>query len=137
MTRDALQEYIPVLVEKAREVQKHSYAPFSHFHVGAAVLADDGRIFTGTNVEPPVMNLGICAERLAIYKGISEGAKKFVAVCIVGPTDSITPPCGACRQILFDFGVEWVILPHKDGIDVKSMQELLPYAFSEDMITTK
>ncbi|NOZ92248.1 MAG: hypothetical protein GXO59_03130 [Dictyoglomi bacterium] len=63
--------------------------------------------------------------------------RKFVAVCIVGPTGNATPPCGACRQILFDFGVEWIILPHKDGVDVKSMQELLPYAFSEDMIETK
>ena len=137
MTRDEMEKYIPKLIEAATNAQKFSYAPFSHFHVGAAVLSNDGRIFTGTNVEPPVMNLGICAERLAIYKGMSEGVSKFVAVCIVGPTEFALPPCGACRQILFDFGVEWIIMPYKDNkIEIKSMKELLPYAFSEDMIDT-
>ncbi len=136
MTREQLQGYIPNLIEKAKEAQKNSYAPFSHFHVGAAVLTEDGRIFTGTNVEPPVMNLGICAERLAIYKGISEGVRKFVAVCIVGPTGKAIPPCGACRQILFDFGVKWIVMPYDGGIEIKSMEELLPGAFSEEMIET-
>lgn len=136
MTREELQKYIPLMIEKAKEAQKNSYAPFSHFHVGASVLAEDGTIFTGTNVEPPVMNLGICAERLAVYKGISEGYRKFAAVCVVGPTGKALPPCGACRQILFDFGVEWVIMPYEGGILIKSIKELLPGAFSEDMIET-
>jgi len=135
MTREELEKVKDRLIEAARQAQKNAYAPFSNFKVGSAVLAEDGRIFTGVNVEPPVMNLGICSERLAIYKGISEGARKFVAVAIVGPTGRHIPPCGACRQILFDFGVQWVIMVGRDEVVIKSMDELLPDSFREDFIS--
>ncbi len=135
MTRQELEEIKDKLIEAARQARKNAYAPFSNFRVGAAVLSEDGRIFTGVNVEPPVMNLGICSERLAIYKGISEGAKRFVAVAIVGPTKRHIPPCGACRQILFDFGVEWVIMVGQEELVIKGMDELLPDSFREDFIS--
>lgn len=98
---------IEILEQKAKEMQRLSYAPYSGFNVGVALLCEDGRIFTGCNVENAAYSPGCCAERVAIYKAVSEGARKFVAIAIAGGKNAkateYCPPCGVCRQVLREF----------------------------------
>lgn len=91
------------LMEAALAVRKNAHAPFSKFLVGAAIEDDQGRIFTGCNVENATYGLTVCAERVAVFKAISEGARKFKRIAVAADTDVLTPPCGACRQILWEF----------------------------------
>jgi cytidine deaminase len=91
------------LLEAALEVRRHAHAPFSKFKVGAAVEDEGGRIFSGCNIENATYGLTICAERVAVFKAISEGARRFRRVAVAADTDVLTPPCGACRQILWEF----------------------------------
>lgn len=121
------------LLDRAREARANAYAPYSNFPVGAALLAADGRVFTGCNVESASYGLTNCAERVAIGKAVSEGAREFTAIAVIGPED-VQPcaPCGACRQVLYEFGPELtVIFPSADesGFQVTSVPELLPGAF--------
>jgi cytidine deaminase len=104
------------LVEAARSVRTRAHAPFSKFLVGAALEAEDGRVFTGCNVENATYGLTVCAERVAVFKAISEGARRFVRVAVVADTPTLTPPCGACRQILWEFcGDTELILANLSG----------------------
>src|SRR5262250_2356123 len=91
------------LAVAALEVRNNAHAPYSHFLVGAALEDESGRVHTGCNVENATYGLTICAERVAVFKAISEGARTFRRIGIVADTDSLTPPCGACRQILWEF----------------------------------
>lgn len=91
------------LLKAALRAREYAFAPFSNFKVGAAVEAADGTIYTGCNVENATYGLTVCAERVAIFKAISEGARRFVRVAVAADTDILTPPCGACRQILWEF----------------------------------
>jgi cytidine deaminase len=91
------------LLDAALAVRKNAHAPFSKFKVGAAIEEADGRIFTGCNVENATYGLTVCAERVAVFKAISEGARKFTHIAVAADTDVLTPPCGACRQILWEF----------------------------------
>src|ERR1700690_1678167 len=91
------------LIKAAGQDRENAHAPFSNFRVGAAVRATSGRIFTGCNVENASYGLTCCAERVAIFKAISEGERGFDAIAVVTDTDSLTPPCGACRQIIWEF----------------------------------
>ena len=91
------------LIRAAMAAREFSYAPFSHFHVGAALLAADGRIFTGCNIENSAYSPTLCAERCAVAKAISEGARTFTAIAVAGPCESHTTPCGVCRQVLYEF----------------------------------
>ena len=121
------------LLARAREVRAHAYAPYSRFYVGAALLAADGRVFTGCNVENASYGLANCAERVAIGKAVSEGVREFLAIAVTGPED-LTPcaPCGACRQVLSEFGPQMpLIMPSAgpDGYEVASVSDLLPGAF--------
>ena len=105
-----------VLIAAARGAREHAHAPFSNFRVGAAVRAKSGRIFTGCNVENATYGLTLCAERVAVFKAISEGERGFDAVAVVADTDVLTPPCGSCRQILWEFcGDADVILANLQG----------------------
>lgn len=121
------------LVAAARAVRAHAFAPHSHFAVGAAVRHTDGRIVTGCNVENASLGLTICAERVAIVKAISEGMRphEFAAVAVVADTDEPTPPCGACRQILWEFcGDVPVILATPTEVKVVlRLADLLPRPF--------
>ncbi len=116
------------LTIKAREL---AFAPYSKFRVGAVVVTKSGKIFTGCNVESASYGLTICAERVAICKAISEGEREFEIVCVVADTEELTPPCGACRQIIWEFcGDIPVIFANLDGkTDVLQMKDLLPKAF--------
>ncbi len=88
------------LISAAKKAKLTAYAPYSKFHVGAAVLTVDGQIFTGCNIENSSFSLTICAERVAIFKAISHGASKFKAIAVISDDHGFTPPCGACRQVL-------------------------------------
>jgi cytidine deaminase len=92
------------LVEAARRAREHAVAPFSHFKVGAALETADATIVTGCNVENATYGLTVCAERVAMFKALSDGHRAFVRIAIVADTEAPTPPCGACRQILWEFG---------------------------------
>jgi cytidine deaminase len=91
------------LIDAALAARENAHAPFSKFKVGAALEDQTGRIFTGCNVENATYGLTVCAERVAVFKAISEGARKFTRIAIAADTDVLTPPCGACRQILWEF----------------------------------
>src|SRR5919205_20910 len=91
------------LVAQARQARLGAHAPFSSFQVGAAILTADGRVYTGCNIEHSVYSLTMCAERVAIFKAVSEGARGFLKIAIVADSESVTPPCGCCRQSLWEF----------------------------------
>lgn len=124
------------LLEKARLARKMAYAPYSSFYVGAAVLAESGKVYTGANMENASYPAGTCAERNAIGHAVSEGERKILAVAVAGgPKDqesSYTPPCGICRQVMAEFGGPdmRVILEGDEGIPrVFTLSEILPQAF--------
>ena len=124
------------LLEAALESRKHAHAPYSKFLVGAAVETEDGRIYTGCNIENSTYGLTMCAERVAVYKAVSEGVRKFTRVAIAADTDVLTPPCGSCRQILWEFcGDAEVTLVNLEGkTEMYRMSELLPRAFDDSYL---
>jgi cytidine deaminase len=91
------------LAEAALRARENAHAPFSHFKVGAALEDAAGMVFTGCNVENATYGLTVCAERVAVFKAVSEGSRKFVGIAIAAGSDELAPPCGACRQILWEF----------------------------------
>ncbi len=118
------------LVEMAKKAMLNSYSPYSNFKVGAAVLTESGNIYTGTNIENSSYSLTICAERVAIFKAVSSGERTFKKLAIVSSTGKPTYPCGACRQVIFEFSdnIE-ILLIHKDGIIKTNIKNLLPNGF--------
>jgi cytidine deaminase len=119
------------LISAARQARENAHAPYSNFRVGAALRAASGRIFGGCNVENATYGLTVCAERIAIFKAISEGERGFDAIAVVTDTDRLTPPCGACRQLIWEFcGDVPVILANLKGkTEVIPMRELFPKPF--------
>ncbi|HEX8493692.1 MAG TPA: cytidine deaminase [Pyrinomonadaceae bacterium] len=119
------------LIEAARVVRERSISPFSHFRVGAAVETVDGKIFTGCNIESASFGLTACAERVAIWKALSEGEKRFKRIAIVADTEQLTPPCGTCRQIIWEFARDaTVTLANLRGeVETDEVRDLLPRAF--------
>ncbi len=119
------------LGDAARQASARAYSPYSEFPVGAAVQADDGRIFAGCNVENASSGLTVCAERNAVAQAVLAGARQLVAVAVYTPTASPTPPCGACRQVLAEFGLQASIRCACDGAQMleSSVAALLPGAF--------
>jgi len=124
------------LVALARRARDHAHAPFSHFRVGAALETADGTVITGCNVENATYGLTICAERVAMFKAMSEGHRAFTRIAIVADTDAPTPPCGACRQILWEFGgnLEIILanLQHEKG--THQLKDLLPLPFDARLL---
>jgi cytidine deaminase len=116
------------LTAAAWEARDSAYAPYSNFRVGAALLASDGRIFTGCNIENISYGLTNCAERVAIGTAVAAGMRDFEKVVVVADTLEPISPCGACRQVLAEFGVKTVILANRSEIIEFSMEELLPRA---------
>ncbi|OBZ33972.1 cytidine deaminase [Megasphaera sp. DISK 18] len=124
------------LIELARDYRRHSYSPYSHFPVGAAVLMESGRVFGGCNIENASYPLSNCAERTAIFKALSEGERAFKALAVVADTDGPCSPCGACRQVMAEFRIPRIIMANMKGdMAVVSWEELLPYAFSGDALS--
>ncbi len=120
------------LVEAARDVREQSYSPYSHFAVGAALLGASGRIYVGTNVENASFGLSICAERAAVCQAVAAGERDLRAVAIYAGTAAPTPPCGACRQVLLEFGPDMtVVLAARDGSwEEHRLRDLLPRPFA-------
>ena len=127
------------LIEQARKARENAHAPFSNFKVGAALLTENGQIITGCNIENASYGLTMCAERTAIFKAVSEGETKFKHLAIVADTENLTPPCGACRQIIWEFcGDVPVILANLSGAEKTfQMRELLPDAFDAGFLKEK
>lgn len=124
------------LVAAAKRARENAHAPFSNFRVGAALRAKSGRIYTGCNVENASYGLTCCAERVAIFKAISEGERGFEAIAVVTDAEVLTPPCGACRQIIWEFcGDVPVILANMDGqVEEDRSAKLLPRAFDSSFL---
>ncbi|XP_029434625.1 cytidine deaminase [Rhinatrema bivittatum] len=126
---------IELLLRSSQEAKKSAYCPYSRFPVGAALLTCDGKIFSGCNVENAVYTLGICAERTAIQKAISEGYRNFRAIAIASDLkEEFISPCGACRQVMREFGADWdVFLTKPNGTYMlTTIRDLLPMSFAPD-----
>jgi len=125
------QEQFRPLIEAAQQARKHSVAPFSEFLVGAAVRTSDGKVYTGCNIESASYGLTVCAERVAIWKALSEGEKHFTELAVVADTETLTPPCGTCRQIIWEFAREaTIVFANLEGKSEQfQIKDLLPSAF--------
>lgn len=121
------------LIDEAIAASKQAHVPYSHFHVGAALLTTDGKIYRGCNIENASYGLTNCAERTAIFKAVSEGDKQFSAIAVVGDTDGPISPCGACRQVLAEFcddHTQIILANLKGDFVVTNINEILPGYFS-------
>ncbi len=126
-----LKRYFQKLLEKATEARLSAYAPYSKFSVGAALMTDDGTIFSGCNTENVSLGLSVCAERVAIYKAVTAGYKNFKALAVICDTKEPCAPCGACRQVMVEFSPEMdvVMANLHQKIRIKKARELLPGFF--------
>ena len=124
------------LVRAARRARRHARAEYSHFKVGAALEAVDGTVITGCNIENATYGLTICAERVAMYKALSEGHRTFRRIAVVAPPQAPTPPCGACRQILWEFGgnLEIQLANLKEDKGTHQLRNLLPLPFDARLL---
>ncbi|MCX6056286.1 MAG: cytidine deaminase [Chloroflexi bacterium] len=129
-------EQVKKLTEAAIYTRRWAYAPYSHYRVGAALLSSSGKIYEGVNIENAAYPTGICAERVAIFKAVSEGEREFVAIAVA--TENGGSPCGSCRQVMAEFGLDTqvIIVDEAGRIHLESTVEgLLPGAFTpEDLI---
>lgn len=130
------------LVLKAIESMKNSYSPYSNFKVGAALLTENGKVYTGCNIENVAFGPSICAERVAFFKAISEGEKNFSKIAVVGGKDGIissaTPPCGVCRQVMREFcndDFEILIVRENGNYDKVLLKDLLPNSFKPEILS--
>ena len=121
-----------VLAKAALKAKRNAFSPFSKFKVGAAILTQDGTIFSGCNIENSSYGLTICAERVAIFNAISSGASIFSAMAIVSDDSDFTPPCGACRQVLLELAgdIDFIMIDSKKRIKIMKLTSLLPFAFT-------
>jgi cytidine deaminase len=124
------------LLEAALAARENAHAPFSKFKVGAAIEDDSGRIFTGCNVENATYGLTVCAERVAVFKAISEGARNFKRIAVAADTDVLTPPCGACRQILWEFcgDAELTLVNLHGKTETLRLREIFPRPFDASFL---
>jgi cytidine deaminase len=130
------------LVLKAIDAMKNSYSPYSDFKVGAALLTENGKVYTGCNIENVAFGPSICAERVAFFKAISEGEKNFSKIAVVGGKDGIisssTPPCGVCRQVMREFcddDFEILIVRENENYDKVLLKDLLPNSFKPEILS--
>jgi len=130
MLTDKIRE---TLIKRAMEAWHRAYAPYSNYHVGAALLTESGKIFSGANVENAVYPLTICAERAAIFSAVSAGEKQFKAIAVV--TRNGGTPCGSCRQVMAEFGLDTEVLIGKTSgelVNTYLVRDLLPASFGEE-----
>jgi cytidine deaminase len=126
------------LIAAARKARKNAHAPFSKFKVGAALETADGTVVTGCNVENATYGLTMCAERVAMFKAISEGHRTFTRIAVVADTDAPTPPCGSCRQILWEFGGDLEVIMGNTRRETARwrLKDLLPLPFDARLLKT-
>ena len=124
-----------VLIEKAIEAREAAYTPYSNFKVGAAVLTEDGTIYSGCNIENASYGATNCAERTAIFKAVSEGHKTIKAIAVIGDTKAYTYPCGICRQVMLEFAesgdIPVIIIKNKEEFITKTLDEIIPGSFTK------
>jgi cytidine deaminase len=123
-----------LLVAAAREARENACARYSGFAVGAALLTSDGQVFRGVNIESSSYGLTCCAERVALFTALAAGIRSFRAIAVVTAADGITPPCGACRQVLWDYGrnIEVILANLAGTSEIHFLSELLPHAFDDE-----
>jgi cytidine deaminase len=124
------------LADAALQAREHAFAPFSNFRVGAALEDNSGRIHTGCNVENATYGLTLCAERVAMFKALSEGAREFRRIAIAADSETLTPPCGACRQILWEFAgdIEIILINLRGATESLRLKDLFPRAFDASFL---
>ena len=124
------------LLKFAKKAAKNSHSPYSKFPVGAAILTTSGKVYTGCNIESSSYGLTTCAERIAIYKAISEGEKDFKALAVTSEKKAYCPPCGACRQVLWDLAkdIDVILGLENDECEIVKLSQLLPKAFDEGFL---
>ena len=125
-----IEQHIQKLIDRATVAREKSYSPYSHFGVGAALLCEDSTIYEGCNIENASYGLTNCAERTAIFKAVSEGYTKFKALAVVADTEGPCSPCVACRQVISEFEIPYIIMANlKGAYTVVELDELLPFRF--------
>lgn len=124
------------LVDRAIDAKKFALSNYSRFSVGAAILAASGEIYTGCNIESSSYGLTMCAERVALFKALSEGEKNFKAIAIATDVDGFCPPCGACRQVLWDFAkdITVILVNAKGDYQTLRLSEFFPHAFDDGFL---
>lgn len=134
-----MSEDFEALIEVAKAARLQSVAPFSNFQVGAAVRTANGKVYTGCNVESASYGLTVCAERVAIWKALSEGERQFTDLAVVADTETLTPPCGTCRQIIWEFarGATIVFANLSGQQETFHIADLLPRAFDARFLKKK
>lgn len=134
-----MSEDLQPLIEEAKKARLQSVAPFSNFLVGAALRTESGKVYTGCNVESASYGLTVCAERVAIWKALSEGERQFTELAVVADTESLTPPCGTCRQIIWEFarGARIVFANLTGETEEFHISDLLPRAFDARFLKKK
>ena len=126
-----------LLAEKAVEAKSKALPIYSNFHVGAALMTDDDKVFLGANIESSSYGLTICAERTALFTALLAGERKFNAIAIASDADDFCPPCGACRHVLHDFcgnDLEVIMVNKKNDIKIFKLGELIPFSFGEEFL---
>lgn len=127
------------LARLARKARLHSFSPYSRFRVGAALLTRGGKVYSGCNIESSSYGLTVCAERTALFKAVSEGDRKFVAIAVATDQAGFIPPCGACRQVIMDLAgdIDVIMTGNRGGIRVARMSELYPFPFGAGNLKKK
>jgi cytidine deaminase len=125
-----------LLAEKAAEAKSKALPPYSNFHVGAALLTEDNKVYLGGNIESSSYSLTICAERTAVFKAVSEGERNFKAIAIASDADDYCPPCGACRQVLSDLcgDIDVIMINSKKELKTMKLSGLLPFPFGDEKL---
>lgn len=126
------------LMKMAIEARQNAYAPYSHFAVGAALLAESGKVYTGCNIENASYGLTCCAERNAIFAAVGAGERRFKMLAVAADSPEPVAPCGACRQVIAEFGIPLVVMGNlKEEIKIMMAEELLPYGFGQQSMNNK
>lgn len=126
------------LMKMAIEARQNAYAPYSHFAVGAALLAESGKVYTGCNIENASYGLTCCAERNAIFAAVGAGERRFKMLAVAADSPEPVAPCGACRQVIAEFGIPLVIMGNlKEKTKTMTAEELLPYGFGQESMNNK
>ena len=126
------------LMKIAIKARQNAYAPYSHFAVGAALLAESGRVYTGCNIENASYGLTCCAERNAIFAAVGAGERRFKMLAVAADSPEPVAPCGACRQVIAEFGIPLVVMGNlKEATKTMTAEELLPYGFAQESMNNK
>lgn len=126
------------LMKMALEARQNAYAPYSHFAVGAALLAESGKVYTGCNIENASYGLTCCAERNAIFAAVGAGERRFKMLAVAADSPEPVAPCGACRQVIAEFGIPFVVMGNlKEETKTMTAEELLPYGFGQESMNNK